>query len=567
MRVIKGQAGRRLAFPLFAVLALGLTACSQTASSADVQQDTVPLATALPPAFAETSGPSDNLSATPDLSTSSDSGETNGVVEEPLKLGYILDTTGPLAQVTAPLITAIKLAVRDINTQNIQQVKLLEPNNLASSTTGGNITGENITSSNIASTASTETSTASETLTDLISRGVDGIIGASTSALTQHVLTQVVATEVVMISPSSTDPSLSDHQDNGYHFRTVPSDSLRGRALAEIALNNLSANRPELASLPGFASLPGLASLPESANPPEVPPQNIALVFRDDDFGKSLAMAARNQLALYDIRPVEEIPLDSTAEDYYSELRTLRDSETDAVIMLTFEEGIKFLENMAETHVPGSKTLSIYLQDNLSGLSWPIGEKADGDPEGQAETRQEISQETRQETKQVEIAWQVITETGINSIQGVIYPTPESTGFQNKFRDFVASEEFTSQELECGAETPESVCDSARIFRNYVAETYDAVIIMALASLQAQSSAPSKYRTEINGVTKEGRVCRTYRTCALMILNGDDIDYEGASGSLEFSEAGEPTTGTYQIWELSVNGDYLVEPLIEISEN
>jgi len=40
---------------------------------------------------------------------------------------------------------------------------------------------------------------------------------------------------VVGISPSSTDPNVTDLEDNGYIFRTCPSDVLQGSALAGLA--------------------------------------------------------------------------------------------------------------------------------------------------------------------------------------------------------------------------------------------------------------------------------------------------------------------------------------------
>lgn len=44
---------------------------------------------------------------------------------------------------------------------------------------------------------------------------------------------------VVGISPSSTSPDVTDLDDNGYIFRTAPSDLLQGPAMAELARGDL----------------------------------------------------------------------------------------------------------------------------------------------------------------------------------------------------------------------------------------------------------------------------------------------------------------------------------------
>ena len=36
-----------------------------------------------------------------------------------------------------------------------------------------------------------------------------------------------------------------------------------------------------------------------------------------------------------------------------------------------------------------------------------------------------------------------------------------------------------------------------------------------------------------------------------------DIDYDGASGSVDLSKVGEPTTGVYDVWEYGADGDEL----------
>ena len=77
---------------------------------------------------------------------------------------------------------------------------------------------------------------------------------------------------------------------------------------------------------------------------------------------------------------------------------------------------------------------------------------------------------------------------------------------------------------------------------NYASETYDAVVISALAAEVAGDDGIAM-ASEINGVTRDGEVCTTFADCKALIEAGTDIDYDGASGPLQFAGNGEPLRG------------------------
>ena len=86
------------------------------------------------------------------------------------------------------------------------------------------------------STADTETKAAAaqQAAQQLISEGASCLVGpwASDEAVP---VAQTVAgrQQVPMISPSATSPEYTDVQDNGFAFRTAPSDALQGQVLAD----------------------------------------------------------------------------------------------------------------------------------------------------------------------------------------------------------------------------------------------------------------------------------------------------------------------------------------------
>ncbi|HEY5684100.1 MAG TPA: ABC transporter substrate-binding protein [Acidimicrobiia bacterium] len=81
----------------------------------------------------------------------------------------------------------------------------------------------------------------------------------------------------------------------------------------------------------------------------------------------------------------------------------------------------------------------------------------------------------------------------------------------------------------------------------YGAETYDAIIIVALAAAVANSDDPAVFASEINGVTKDGTKCTTFADCIALIDDGENIDYDGQGGPYEFVDAGEPAAASFRI--------------------
>jgi branched-chain amino acid transport system substrate-binding protein len=81
----------------------------------------------------------------------------------------------------------------------------------------------------------------------------------------------------------------------------------------------------------------------------------------------------------------------------------------------------------------------------------------------------------------------------------------------------------------------------------YGAETYDAIIIVALAAEVAGTDDPTLIAVEINGVTKDGTVCTSFAECRDLVAAGEDIDYDGQGGPYEFVDAGEPAAASFRI--------------------
>lgn len=80
----------------------------------------------------------------------------------------------------------------------------------------------------------------------------------------------------------------------------------------------------------------------------------------------------------------------------------------------------------------------------------------------------------------------------------------------------------------------------------YSAETYDAVVISALAAQLAGTTDPGQIAKQIVGVTTGGQRCDDPATCLQLARAGQDIEYRGVSlNRAGFTDAGEPATASY----------------------
>ena len=83
----------------------------------------------------------------------------------------------------------------------------------------------------------------------------------------------------------------------------------------------------------------------------------------------------------------------------------------------------------------------------------------------------------------------------------------------------------------------------------YAAESYDAVIVSALAAVAAESDNAEALALEIPGVTEGGEKCTDFASCVELLEAGEDIDFDGASGPIELGETGSPTAASIGIYE------------------
>ena len=163
-----------------------------------------------------------------------------------------------------------------------------------------------------------------------------------------------------------------------------------------------------------------------------------------------------------------------------------------------------------------------------------VGAACGGDDSASEEVTEEVTEETTApETEST--CGQAVSDTVDGDLEGFSGSTPFGKG---------------------GADAAfiERLCsvDPALIDVSYAAETYDSVVIIALAVEKAQSDGIA-YASEINGITRDGEKCTDFTTCLEIIKAGGDPDYDGISGPLTFAGNGEPLEASYGFLTMANN--------------
>ena len=218
---------------------------------------------------------------------------------------------------------------------------------------------------------------------------------------------------------------------------------------------------------------------------------DVVIMNLDDAYGNGLREYTKESIEAGGGTVTAEIVYDPKAASFSSEVSQIASAQPEALVLIGFEESTTILTELANQNV-GPQQLPVYFVDgNLSnyGDQFPAGFL-----EGNKGTQ----------------------------------PGAEIVG------------EFQQRLLEVDPNLEDF---------NYSAESYDAAIMLALAAVAADSSDPADMAAELVGISRDGTKCTSFEECVGLLEDGEDIDYDGLSGPIEFSDAGDPTTATIGVFE------------------
>lgn len=228
-----------------------------------------------------------------------------------VRLGYLLPESGPLVAIGPPQVAAFELAVEDVNAGG---GVLGAPVEFESGDEGGDI------------------GSATQTVDRLLDLGVDGIVGASSSAVSLQVIDKITGAEVLQCSGSNTSRSFTDYADDGFYSRAVPTNLLQAPVFADTMVTD------------------GATS--------------VAIILRADDYGESLGNAIEASLEEVGAEVAAKVLYEPNAPTFDAEVAAVLAAEPDAVVVVAFDEGTRILQTLIEQG-SGPGELPTYITDGM----------------------------------------------------------------------------------------------------------------------------------------------------------------------------------------------------------
>ena len=225
---------------------------------------------------------------------------------------------------------------------------------------------------------------------------------------------------------------------------------------------------------------------------------DVAVVWQSTEYGEGFGQATADSVEAAGANLVLSEGFDPAQTSFADLAQNIASSGAEAVAMITYAEGAQLLLDLESAGFEGQVYVADGFVDNVTVES--IG----GDPSLLA---------------------------GIRGTYPAVAPSNGEPTFGDRFADFAP--------------------DAPTVFS---AHMYDCLAVLTLAAQVAQSADPTVYVDEIIGVTRDGEKCSLIADCLEMVWAGTDIDYDGASGPLDFSPNGEPALGTYNVIEYDAEG-------------
>ena len=363
-----------------------------------------------------------------------------GTASGPLKIGSLLPETGSLAFLGPPEFAGVDLAVADINA-------------------AGGVLGENIEHIR-GDSGDTSTDIAQQTTDSHISAGVSAIVGAASSGVSFTVIDKIAGAGIVHFSPANTSPDFTNYADDGYYFRSAPSDTFQGAVLGQLMAK-------------------------EGA-------KNAVILNLDDAYGNGLAKYAMAAFT----GTSTNIVYNPQAAEFSADVAKAKAAKPDAIAIIGFDETAKIFTELIKQGIGPNKVKTYLVDGNLSSGAYKD------------------------------------------------LPAGIMKGVKGTLPGVLADGDLQKRLLSV---------DPALTDYSYAAESYDAVILIALAAEQGGATDGKTIRDNLVSVSKGGTKCTTFADCKALIAEGTDIDYDGVSGPIDFDQNGDPSIATMGVYLYTAN--------------
>ena len=393
----------------------------------------------------------------------------------PVVIGVVLGLSGGFSGKGANLLNAVRTAERQINAY-------------------GGVLGRRI-EYRVVDDASDREVGLMNAVNGLLAQDVSALLGPIGSPQVRAVFDLVAARNVPNISSNATSPLLTDKQggQKGWFFRTVPTDSLQGRALARYAFG-----------ASGGGAEGGVARSCK----------RMAIVHNSDDYGNPLAASLKTTFEKLGGTVVLDLPVPSDAQpSYVEQVSQVVKAKPDCQAMAVY----------APTAAAYMRDFVVAKRDaGFSASFFTLGTDGAFNPDFISKAR--VNPADPAEASAAEDVYGTNPE-----------PNPQTAEF-GQFKNVYTAGVSIEGELP-----------------GNVANMYDAAVLMALAIQKAKTTTD---RTAIRDALFEvSRPPGTpygpseVPDALATIFNEVEVDYNGASGPCDFDERGD-VLGNYIVWHV-----------------
>ena len=225
---------------------------------------------------------------------------------------------------------------------------------------------------------------------------------------------------------------------------------------------------------------------------------NIALLVLQDSYGTGLAASTRAAIEGGGGQIVEEVVYDPKAASFATEVGKIKAADPEAIAVIAFDETKKIIPEMVKQGIGPADKKIYFVDGNLAGYDKDF-------PKGTLE------------------------------------------GVKGTLPGVVAGDEFKARLMEVDPKLTEFA---------YAPESYDAVILIALAATAAKDDAGESIAAKMAEVSAGGEKCTAFKDCLALLEAGTDIDYDGVSGPVEFNEKGDPSQAEIGIYQYGADNKY-----------
>jgi branched-chain amino acid transport system substrate-binding protein len=222
---------------------------------------------------------------------------------------------------------------------------------------------------------------------------------------------------------------------------------------------------------------------------------NVAVLYQNDSYGQGLNDSVKTAITSGGGTLASDVSFDPNATNFSAEVSKSLASKPDAFIVISFDQIKSIAQEIDKAGYPFSK---VWGSDGNYGVIDPS-------------------------FKNVDIAGAQFTNPGVVA----------SSGFKDR--------------LQAQAKT-----DGAKALTafSYAPESYDAVTLIALASLVGGATDGTTIKNNLAQVSSGGTKCKSFAACAKLIKGGTkNIDYDGLSGPISLDKNGDPSQAYVTIYK------------------